>query len=111
MDFDNELYKPLRTSVLNSAHEIILPHEDDRAINTKELIEDSDLVIAEVSESATGVGIELGWADAFGKPIVCISRNDAKPSNSLKYLTANFIKYDGAEDMISKLSDFISKKS
>ncbi len=107
-NFENELYKPLRQSALNSEHEIILPHEGGRAQNTKELIKSAGLVAAEVSEPATGVGIELGWADAFNVPIVCMHKKGTKLSNSLKYITKDFIEYENSDDMIRKLSELFS---
>jgi len=59
-DYKTELYTPLRNSSLNSQHRFILPHETNEFINSKEIIQRSNLVIAEVSYPATGVGIELG---------------------------------------------------
>jgi len=71
-DFKNELYKPLRNSELNKEHQIFLPHETEELIKTKELIKQADVIIAEASFPATGLGIELGWADAFDRPIICL---------------------------------------
>ena len=31
-----------------------------------------DLVVAEVSVPSLGVGYELGWATALGKPVLCL---------------------------------------
>ncbi len=61
-DFQNELYKPIRQSPLNNEHSFVLPHENsDEPFNSKEYLEDkADLLIAEVSDPATGLGIELG---------------------------------------------------
>jgi hypothetical protein len=107
-DFRNELYLPLRNSELNRKHEIFLPQEkSDIGPITKDTIENSDLIIAEVSYPSTGQGIELGWADIFNVPIVCIYKEGAKFSNSLKKLTGDFIAYENSEDMIKKLRDFI----
>lgn len=39
---------------------------------TKDIIKTCDLMIAEVSLPATGLGIELGWAKAFKVPILCM---------------------------------------
>ena len=109
-DFENELYKPLRESALNKKYDFILPHENNVYEKTKEQIKSARLVIAEVSQSTSGVGIELGWADAFGVPIVCIHKAGTKPSNSLKFLTIDFLEYDSAQTMIRKLTDYISTR-
>ncbi len=108
-DFRNELYTPLRNSELNNLHQIFLPHETDEFIKTKDLIRDCDIVIAEVSYPATGLGIELGWADAFGKPIICISKQDSKISGSLKVVSEVFIEYASSEELVTKVSEAIDK--
>ncbi len=80
-----------------------------RDVNTKEIIKNSDLIIAEVSFPATGQGIEIGWADIFGVPILCVSKEGQKISGSLKYITDKFITYSDSQDFITKLSEFLSK--
>ena len=108
-DYQNGLYVPLRNSSLNNKHEIFLPHENEKSVNTKDIIKDSDLIIAEVSYSATGLGIELGWADSFSKPIVCIYKEGNNTSNSLKSVTGEFISYSNSEDLVKKLVSFLEK--
>jgi hypothetical protein len=107
MDFENDLYKPLKESHLQADHTFIFPHEKGQYVSTKEMIQTSDFVVAEVSQAATGVGIELGWADAFDKPIICIYRAGTKPSGSLKFLTNNFVEYHDPGELAHKLEEFI----
>ena len=104
-DFKNKLYAPLRKSELNKEHQIFLPHETEEFIKTKELIQNCDVVIAEVSFPATGLGIELGWADAFNKPIICASKQGSKVSSSLKAVSEVFVEYSTSEELIIKLSE------
>jgi len=106
-DFKNELYLPLRSSELNKNHEIFLPQEkSDLGPVTKDTIKSSNLIIAEVSYPSTGQGIELGWANIFGVPIICIYKEGSKISRSLNKLTDKFIIYENAKDMIQKLTEF-----
>jgi hypothetical protein len=108
-DFKNELYLPLRNSGLNRKHEIFLPQEKtDLGPVTKEIIQNSGLIIAEVSYPSTGQGIELGWANIFNVTIICIYKNGAKTSRSLNKLTNKFIIYENSKDMIKKLETFIN---
>lgn len=109
-DFQNELYAPLRKSDLGKEHEIILPHENQQDVFTKDIIKDCDLVVAEVSYPSTGQGIELGWADIFKIPIVCMHKEGSEPSRSLHKITKDFIVYKDTIDMVAKLSDYISTK-
>jgi len=107
LNFRDELYIPIRESRFNLEHEIILPHEIYQQANnfiTKDIIKTCDLMIAEVSFSATGLGIELGWANSFGCPIVCIYRKDSKIAGSLKVICTEFIEYTDKNDLIEKIS-------
>ena len=102
-DFQTELYEPIRQSSLNNEHSFILPHEkSDQPRSSKEFFKNEcALVIAEVSYPATGLGIELGWADALGVPIIFLHKKGSKISNSLKILSSNFIEYSNQEELIS----------
>jgi len=102
-DYTKELYKPLKESDLNIKHEFSFPHENNGTVNTKEVIKNSDLVLAEVSFPSTGQGIELGWANIFNIPILCISKDGEKISSSLGQITDRFIDYTGSDDMIKKI--------
>ncbi len=108
-DFLNELYNPLKNSKLNSEHEFFLPHEGGKHINTKDILKTSNLVLAEVSFPSTGQGIELGWANMLDVPILCIHKEGAKTAGSLKYLTQDFISYTDSQDLIEKLTAFLTK--
>ena len=110
-DFKNELYVPLRNSDLNKEHEIILPHEQsDKLFPTKEMLKHFDLVLAEVSFPSTGVGIELGWANEKGVPIICIYKKGIKVSSSLKAVTDQFIEYDSVKDLIASLTSSLTPR-
>jgi hypothetical protein len=104
-DFKNELYSPIRSSLLNKKHEIIFPHETDKFINSKEIIKGCDLVIAEVSFQSTAMGIELGWANIMGKKIICVYKKGSKISQSLKTVSSVFLEYKNFKDLIDKLNN------
>ena len=107
-DFKKDLYQPLRQSELNANYEIVLPHEDGAAqFNSKEQMSDFDLVVAEVSFPSTGQGIELGWADMAGVPIICMYKKGQKYSYALKTISEMFIEYTDSEDFIRKLTEQI----
>ena len=103
-DYRNGLYKPIRASRLNSQHEIFLPHEQEHK-NTKTVIESSEIVIAEVSFPSTGEGIELGWANSAGVPVVCVHQMEAKLSRSLEAVSKSFLAYSDPEDLINKIEE------
>ena len=110
-DFKSELYAPLRNSELNTKHHLFLPHETDVFINTREIIRKCDVVIAEVSYPATGMGMELGWANDANKRIICIHKTGSKISSSLKVVSDTFVEYSTISEITTKLSEVISTVS
>jgi len=101
-DYKKELYEPLRKSNLNKKHEIILPHEkSDKPFSSKEFFKTIDAMISEVSYSSTGLGIELGWADASNVPLFCIYKKGSKISSSLKVMRPYLLEYSNDEELIS----------
>jgi hypothetical protein len=111
-DYQLELYQPLRESSLNAQHEILLPHDPKgKDQNSRDEIASCDIVFAEVSLPGTGLGMQLGWADAAKKPIVCLYRTGSQVSNSLPYITNTFIEYSDSKDFIEKVTEYIAKRS
>lgn len=104
-DLDYEkLYSFLRESDLDEEHEIILPHRDSNEPfdSRTYLKEECDLFVAEVSKPSTGLGIELGWADIFKVPVLCVHREDAEISGSV-HVVADEVKSYGAEEELPDL--------
>lgn len=109
-DYVSKLYEPIKKSNLYKTNNFFLPHEDkNNIVNTKDIISSYDLLIAEVSLTSTGQGIELGWADYSKTPILCIYEKGAKISSLLKFITNQFIEYESTEDMVEKISEFIKR--
>ncbi len=102
-DFKRYLYQPIRQSSLNAEHTFVLPHEtSDQPFDSKQYLKnEADLLIAEVSEPATGLGIELGWANIYQVPIICVYKKGTKISGSLKAVSNNFVEYSSGEELIA----------
>lgn len=106
IDYKNELYRPIRESVLNNEHEFILPHEEsDNPGNNYEQLAGCDLMIAEISDKSLGLGIELGWADRAGVPIVCLSKEGATFSPSVATVCNRFYTYRDRETLIAAITE------
>ena len=109
IDFVEKLYNPIKQSNIYKENEVIFPHDkENKNTNSKDIIKACDLVISEVSEVSTGLGIELGWANALNKPILCIYEKGKTYSQSLEYITNDFIEYCDEEDMINKVENSIT---
>ena len=106
-DYKNEIYKPLLDSILSKKVEFILPHNTDKTFNSKEVIENSNLFIAEISLPSLGLGIEIGRAEMKGKKILCICNDKDKVPSSLKYVNVDVITYSDRNDMIRKIEEYV----
>ncbi len=110
-DYQNELYEPLKQSVVLK-HSVFFPHDNGNAAKkSKDIIPQSDYVLAEVSHPSTGQGIELGWADAAGVPIVCFHRAGSRVSGSLRFISQTFIEYSSTADMTEKLTSWLDSNN
>ncbi len=109
-DFTKELYEPLQNTFTRPDHHFIFPHALD-PINSKTVIAECDLVIAETSYPSTGLGIELGWANASGTPIICIHKVGTEPSSSLNFICDTFYSYSSPSELISCIQKLIASKS
>ncbi|MBT3816930.1 MAG: hypothetical protein HOE80_00380 [Candidatus Magasanikbacteria bacterium] len=110
-DFKKELYEPMRQSSLNNEHTFVLPHEtSDESFNSKDYLKnEADVLIAEVSEPSTGLGIELGWANIYEVPIIGIYKKGSKVSGSLKVVSKNFVEYFNSKELISGIEKIINE--
>lgn len=59
-------------------------------------IEAADLLIAEVSEKAMGVGIEIGYAAALQKPVICLRKAGAEHSTTASGSATHSLIYTNA---------------
>jgi nucleoside 2-deoxyribosyltransferase len=106
-DYKNQLYKPIRELNLEGV-EFILPHEhSDQPTNSLEQMKSIDLMIAEVSYPSTGLGIEIGWANALGKPVVGIHKAGTKPSSSLAVVCRDVVEYTDQSSLKSKIEEIL----
>lgn len=112
-DYQNELYQPILKSDLPKKHHITLPHLDSAVpiFDSKPIIKDSDLFIAEVSYPSTGMGIEMGWAVACQVPILALYKFDTRPSSSIKIVTNSIIPYETQDDLIQKITNYILEEN
>lgn len=111
IDYRKELYEPLKNDSFFKNHELILPHDkSDSSITPREFYKTIDIFIAECSEKATGLGIELGWAYDDMKKIYCILQKGKKISGSLRAVTDKFYEYNNSQEMVNIVKSIISKE-
>lgn len=71
-------------------------------------IDDCDLVIAETSDKAIGIGIEVGYAKAKRKPVIYMRNKNAEHSTTVSGISDFKIIYTGIKDLKEQLSLILS---
>lgn len=66
---------------------------------TFEEIDQSDIVIVDLTEKGVGVGIEAGYAYAKNKPIITIAKDGSEISETLKGISSKIITYVGVDEI------------
>lgn len=108
-DYKNMLYMPLLESNLSNNIEFILPHYQKNINDSKDIINSSDLFIAEISEPSIGLGIEIGRAESNNKKILCIYNEKKEISSSIKFINADIFSYQDNIDMINKIEKYLKE--
>lgn len=104
MDYINELYNPIKEAFFLNRYDFYFPHEkSSKSFNGFDYYKQFGVIIAEVSQTGTGIGIELGFAYSLNIPIICFYKKGTKYANSLKSVTDKFFEYDSIEDFLFKL--------
>jgi len=67
-------------------------------------IDDCDLLIAETSNKAIGIGIEVGYAKAKGKPVIYLRNRNKEHSTTVSGISDFQIIYDDVKDLREKLT-------
>lgn len=107
-----ELYKALEQSF--TEEEFIFPYrEKSEPVDSSEFLKHKgcDLLLADVSIPSTGQGIEIGWADSSGIPILFIYKKGSDVSRSFKFLSDKIIQYENFVDVASKLRKVLNEKA
>lgn len=74
-----------------------------------EQIDSCDLLIAETSDKAIGIGIEAGYAKAMKKPVIYMRNANAGHSTTLSGISDFSIFYNDEEDLKIKLIAVLSQ--
>ena len=82
----------------------------DKVFETdKNVVENSDLIIAEVSNPSFGSGIELGFALKANKKIICLTNDKISISplirGAAKKGLINLIEYSNEEEVLNRLRE------
>lgn len=87
-------------------------NDSERYDRAMQLLQDTKLIIAEMSNISTGQGIELQEAATLNIPVLVIAKNNSKISGLVKGCknVKEIIYYDNIEDIKDNILDFINKE-
>ena len=71
-------------------------------------IDSSDFVIAETSDKAIGIGVEVGYAIAKQKPVIYLRKNKAEHSTTVSGASTYQIIYDGISNLKQQLKNSVT---
>ncbi len=72
-------------------------------------ISESSLMIAELTEKAIGVGLEVGYAAALKIPILYLKHESAEYSKTVGGLSDSVISYKDTNDLRTQLDNYLQK--
>ncbi len=79
-----------------------------------EVIKNSKLIIAEVSNPSIGTGIELGVALQHNKPIICLAKTGADITSMVlgpvNLGMIEMVRYENESEALNKLENVLTKK-
>lgn len=106
-NFEEYLYKPLLELGEELDIEFVLPHEGNTYNNSRETTRECDVMVAEISYPSTGMGIEIGWVNDLGKPIICLIKKGFNISDSIRTVTDKFVEYGDESELKVGLKNFL----
>ena len=90
-------------------HTFLAEQEQEMMEQAMKDIDDCDLLIAETSEKAIGIGIEAGYAKGKGKPVIYLRHASAEHSTTLSGISDHPVIYKNDDDLKIKLSAVLEK--
>jgi nucleoside 2-deoxyribosyltransferase len=70
-------------------------------------IDECNLLIAETSGKAIGVGVEAGYAKAAGKPLIYVRNKTAEHSTTISGISDYLVIYNDCKDLEEKLTHIL----
>lgn len=110
--FDKKLRKFLKQSFGIKTYSFVFDFKkktDDKTLMKAALkkIDESNLLIAELSYKSIGIGIEVGYAKARGKKIIYIHKIGTELSTTINGVCDIRIEYKDISDLLAKLKQVL----
>lgn len=90
-------------------HSFSPEQENEMMLQAFAEIDKCNLLIAETSDKAIGIGIELGYAKAKNKPVIYLRNKNAEHSTTAAGASDYKIIYNDADDLRKQLCELVKK--
>jgi nucleoside 2-deoxyribosyltransferase len=117
INFNNEIIQ-LKKCLSKNSFELLVfvdkynfkPNQEKEMMRIAfEEIDNANFLIVELSKKAIGVGVEVGYAVAIGKPIIYLKRKNADYSTTVAGCSDIIIEYENEFHLIEELEKLITK--
>lgn len=106
LNYKEEFYKALLLSEECAKHNLILPlTEKYETVYAKELIEQSDIIVVNLTDSTFSVYVEIKWAIKLNKKILFLLKDGSKCSillNKYKKISQKYYNYEDEIELVNK---------
>lgn len=108
IDCNEEIYLPVLRSNYLSNHELIFPESNDNVKKYyKDLLDNSDLIVVNLTFADTGLLLLCKDALSSKKPILALARKDIGYDAKFQKMFDNVIGYLGEDDFRKYVEDFV----
>lgn len=110
LDYNNLIYKKVLSSAVCLSHDLVLPlSKENQSKYYKDLINNADIIIAEVSHPTLGLFLELKYLTKVNKPKLFLSLDNTVPRNYKKLVPE--IKEVNENNYLNLIETFIKEHS
>lgn len=110
LDYNNLIYKKVLSSSVCLSHDLVLPlSKENRSKYFKDLINNADIIIAEISHPTLGLFLELKYLSKVDKPKLFLSLDNTIPNNYKKLVPE--IKEVNESNYLNLIESFIKENT
>lgn len=107
-DYNNLVYLPVLRSRILANHTLVFPDtESNKERYYKDIMDEADLYVVELTNPDTGFNIELKYAIMSKKPILALAQKSLGYDEKYQSLLKNVIGYSTQEDVRSFIESFV----
>lgn len=107
-DYNNLIYLPVLRSRVLANHTLVFPDsEENRERYYKDIMDEADLYVVELTSPDTGFNMELKYAIMSKKPILALAQKSLGYDEKYQSLLKNVVGYSSQDDVRSFIEMFV----